>query len=218
MAAFANFAEYSEALYRQANAALSHWDLSQGEIDHAERFISEWLQLCAQNATMYPIAIRIDGGPYDGFPYVAIEVAVVETRHICHYYLVDPLLEEESETALACWLKISFLFKMKSFLQSDAELSDDNAFAAKCAFCDAWAILQYIHSDTCNLDWHSICFAQIPVTPYAIISTRDRTAPLPPRVDTVMTVATAVWNKSSVARRIIRESNGVFTLLGNADA
>jgi hypothetical protein len=127
--------------------------------------------------------------------------------------------EQESDTASACWLKISFLFKMKSFLQSNVnEEEDDNAFAAKCAFCDAWAILQYIHNETRDIDWRSLCLMALPFTPSDIINTRDYTVGHKRPVDSMMAVATAVWNRGSVARRILRESNGVFTLLGKADA
>lgn len=199
MSAFTSFAEYRECIYRQANAGSAHWDLSEFEIDKTERFVSEWLEICSWTETMYPITIRGVDGPWDNYPYIYIEIAVNEKRRTC-YYIINPLSEEEGDTALSCWLKISFLFKMSR----DLDEEDDAMFAAKCDFCDAWAILQYIHKETRDLDFGALSSAEYPLKPS--VDHYDS-------VNSIMDIATTVWRTGTKMRQIARESNGLFTLI-----
>ena len=200
---FASFAAYREYIHLQANTALSKVQPSDKIADEVECFVSEWLDICGHNETMFPVIVDGWGGGDGGRFCVQIWAG---TGKRPHSYPVRTYFFNE-DNALSCWIKVSFALKMAPVMSDDKTTTITNV---KYKFCDEWARLQHVNKETREIDFRSPrqILGTIRRSDYimarditTLSQTRDLLWPTVELHDNMLIEAMMLWESGTDARR-----------------
>ena len=214
---FANFAEYREYIHREANLVMAHRRIPAWVVDRIERFVSEWLELCGQNETMHPIRMKA----YHDEDYVRIFAHADLIKGACPSTYIVPLYILDLETAISCWIKITFAYKMALPVSNPGQCGV--VLQIKQAFCDAWAVLQHQHDETRDIEFRTSPIGRYLVTSDYLIArdvttrdeTRDLLGPMAQAFANITPFVTVLWKVGTETRRRQQTGFAIATVTVN---